>query len=87
MPCIFSLWGGKNEKGRVQATHPGLHRKGSFPPFWMQTRTREINGLLEAMKALKIDRAQILTADTQEKIEADGKTIQVTPLWKWLLSG
>ena len=52
-----------------------------------QTRTRKIKGLLEAMEALKINRAEILTADTQEEIEADGKAIQVTPLWKWLLSG
>ncbi len=51
------------------------------------TRNREIKGLLEAMEALRIDRAQILTADTQEEIKAEGKTIKVTPLWKWLLSG
>ena len=50
-------------------------------------RNREIKGLLEAMEALRIDRAQILTADTQEEIKAEGKTIKVTPLWKWLLSG
>jgi len=49
------------------------------------TRDRETKGLMEAMETLRVDKALLITADAEEEIKAEGKTIQVLPLWKWLL--
>lgn len=48
-------------------------------------RDREVNGLIEAAKALRTDHGMILTIDQDEEIEMDGVKIQVTPVWAWLL--
>jgi len=37
------------------------------------------------MEILKIDKAFLLTADTTEEIKIGEKTLQVMPLWRWLL--
>ncbi|MCD6279786.1 ATP-binding protein [Candidatus Micrarchaeota archaeon] len=46
---------------------------------------REINGLLEAMKKLKLKKGIMITESTDKITRIDGKTIQYIPLWKWLL--
>ena len=46
---------------------------------------REFRGLLEAMAELGISTGGILTYGQEETRKADGRTIQVFPLWKWLL--
>lgn len=51
-----------------------------------ETRTREINGLLEASTATGCEKLLIITSDTAGNIEADGKSIQVLPAWRWLLT-
>ncbi len=51
----------------------------------LETRKREIKGVMEAMKFLKLKRALILTAEHEESIGLDGKSIMVMPLWKWLV--
>jgi hypothetical protein len=51
-----------------------------------QTRDREIKGLMEAMKTQNLDIGYLLTADTNEVILVDKKTIHIIPVWKWLLS-
>lgn len=48
------------------------------------TRKRELDGLLEAMEAYKLDKWYILTYDTEEVIEKNGKQIHIIPTWKWL---
>ncbi len=51
-----------------------------------ETKTREINGLLEAMKIYSLTEGSILLYDTQEQtIEENGKLIRIIPVWKWLL--
>ena len=50
-----------------------------------KNKEREINGLLEAMKELKIKKGMILTLEQEEEIKHDGKIIIVKPVWKWLL--
>lgn len=50
-----------------------------------QNRTREINGIINAVKALNIPKAYILTLDTEEVIETETIKIEVIPVWKWLL--
>lgn len=51
-----------------------------------KTYDREINGLLEAMKYMKLDRAELVTQHRHEQIEIEGKRIDIVPLWRWLLS-
>lgn len=50
------------------------------------TRRREINGLLEAAKVTGCIDLLIVTADTRETINLEnGVTINVVPVWRWLL--
>jgi predicted AAA+ superfamily ATPase len=49
------------------------------------TREREIAGILEASKATGCQNLLIITADEEDEIIADGKTIKVVPAWQWLL--
>ncbi len=46
---------------------------------------REISGLLEAMEKYGLKEGLILTEDTQDTLEIDGRIISVRPVWKWLL--
>lgn len=50
-----------------------------------QNRLREINGLTQAAQILKIERAYILTHDTEEVIGTETINIEVMPVWKWLI--
>lgn len=50
-----------------------------------KTRKREIQALVEAAQELNVDRATIITSDTEETVELDRLAIQVTPYWKWCL--
>lgn len=49
------------------------------------TRSREINGLLEASSVTGCDQLFIITNEDEETFSADGKTINVLPAWKWVL--
>ena len=46
---------------------------------------REVGGLLKFLKAFKGYSGYIITRDYQATIEEDGYTIEVIPIWKWLL--
>ena len=48
-------------------------------------KEREINGLLEAMNKFKLKNGLILTYDQEDEFDVNGKSIKVTPVWKWLL--
>lgn len=50
-----------------------------------QTLAREVNGLLKAAKFLKAEKLQLVTRNEERVIEQDNFTIEVTPVWKWLL--
>lgn len=50
------------------------------------TRKREVESLTEAMGELRIDRGTIVTMDEQDTLRRDGRTIDVVPAWRWLLS-
>ena len=49
------------------------------------TRTREIDGILEASQVTGCDKLFIITKEEECLIEIEGKRIQVLPAWKWLL--
>ena len=46
---------------------------------------RETKALLEAAQELKVKKLTILTWDEKREITKDGVTIQLKPLWEWLL--
>lgn len=50
-----------------------------------ETRNREIDGLLKLAKRQEVTRMLILTKDESGTIEEEGHTIEVVPVWKWLL--
>ncbi|MFT4343144.1 MAG: ATP-binding protein [Candidatus Woesearchaeota archaeon] len=47
---------------------------------------REIAGLVEACKTYKLKEGLLLTYDHEDSFQKDGITIEVKPVWKWLLS-
>lgn len=49
------------------------------------TRTREVNGILEASQATGCDKLLIITKEEESLIEIGNKQIHVIPAWKWLL--
>ena len=49
------------------------------------TRNREIRGLAKLSAVLPCRRWSIITYDEEEVIEEEGLTIEVIPVWKWLL--
>jgi len=49
------------------------------------TKSREINGLLEAMRQYDLYEGFILTEDEEDIIKLNDLTIHVIPVWKWLL--
>ncbi|MDD1686434.1 ATP-binding protein [Methanoregula sp.] len=53
--------------------------------FTAENRERETKGLLEAMETFDLSRGMILTYDQEDELQAEGKTIVLKPVWKWLL--
>ena len=49
------------------------------------TFQRETEALIKVSKRFEVDDLMIITKDEETILEKDGKTIQVVPLWKWLL--
>lgn len=49
------------------------------------TFDREVNALLKISKVLECNRLLIITRDTERELEIDHKTIEVIPVWKFLL--
>jgi uncharacterized protein len=50
-----------------------------------QTYDREVNGLLEAMRTLKLKKAILVTSNKSELLKIEGLEVAIIPLWKWLL--
>jgi predicted AAA+ superfamily ATPase len=49
------------------------------------TFDREIKALAKISEVLECRRLSVITRDTERVVEIDGKTIEVIPVWKWLL--
>lgn len=49
------------------------------------TFQRETEALIKVSKRLEVNDLMIITKDEETVLEKDGKTIQVVPLWKWLI--
>ena len=52
----------------------------------MATREREVNALRKLHTAFELDILQIITYNEEETITTDNVTINVIPIWKWLLN-
>ena len=52
----------------------------------IETRRREINALIKMTKHLEVNQMLIITKDEEDLIEIDGYSVQVVPVWKWLLT-
>lgn len=52
----------------------------------LKTREREVNALIAMAKHINIDNMLIITYDEEETIQVDNLTINVLPVWKWLLT-
>lgn len=50
-----------------------------------ETWQRESTSLIKFTKVLDCQRLLILSYDTEETVEVNGKTIEVMPVWKWLI--
>ena len=50
-----------------------------------ETWQRESTALIKFTKVLDCQRLLILSYDTEETVEVNGKTIEVIPVWKWLI--
>ncbi|MDW8273939.1 MAG: ATP-binding protein [Chitinophagales bacterium] len=50
------------------------------------TFDREVNGLIESMKSLKVKKSILVNAQREDHISLEKMEIQILPLWKWLLS-
>src|SRR5690606_9632759 len=49
------------------------------------TFDREVNALLKLPNVLECNQLLIITRDTERTLEIKNKTIEVIPVWKWLL--
>ena len=50
-----------------------------------ETFEREINALIKMSSVLPCRRLLVITRDEEDILNIDGKTIEVIPIWKWLL--
>jgi predicted AAA+ superfamily ATPase len=50
-----------------------------------ENREREVTGLTEACKRLKIKEGTIFTYDEEDSVVVEGIHIKILPVWKWLL--
>lgn len=50
------------------------------------TRERELRALIDAMKEIKTSTAMIITEDEKDTLEIEGKSIQIVPIYEWLLN-
>ena len=48
-------------------------------------KEREINGLLEALEKFNLQSGTILTYNDEDQLNIDKKSIQIIPVWKWLI--
>ncbi len=50
-----------------------------------QTFQREITALTEGMRYFNLKKSYLVTSEKEETIEVDERSIEVIPMWKWLL--
>lgn len=80
-------WKGKQECDFIVKN--GLKKYAAIQVCWnisrAETKERELNGLAEACKNLKLKEGIIITEDFEKEENFEGIKIKYIPLWKWLL--
>ena len=51
----------------------------------LETRKREINGLIKGGERLRAKNLLLITWEKEDRIETKEHAIKVVPIWKWLL--
>ena len=51
-----------------------------------ETREREVSALIKVAKHLNAQRLTIITYNEEQTLQVNGRSIEVIPLWKWLLN-
>jgi len=72
--CDFIVQEGNQVTKAIQVTE---HLNGN--------KEREIDGIIEALENFDLNKGLILTEDKYDTINKKGKTIEVKPVWHWLL--
>lgn len=49
------------------------------------TLKRETSALIEGMEYFSINKAYLITADKEQELQIENKSISIIPMWKWLL--
>ena len=75
----------KNIEVDFYVPEDGLALQASFDINDDATREREVGALVAPNKAFSLQSAYIITRDQEETITVGTMTIQVIPIWKWLL--
>jgi predicted AAA+ superfamily ATPase len=70
----------KNAKKTIQLIQASISLENP------ETKEREIKNLIKASKELKCNNLLIITLEEEQTIKHKGKTIKITPAWKWMLN-
>ncbi len=82
--CYF--WNSKNAEVDFVVPDDNLAIQVSYSMENPDTAKREIDGLLKLASVQHLEKMIVVTKDEEKKIEQDGYTIELQPLWKWLLA-
>jgi predicted AAA+ superfamily ATPase len=63
----------------------GMAVQVSFDINEAETCEREVSALVALNKVFPLQKALIITCDTELQIESEGLVIEILPIWKWLL--
>jgi len=74
--CDFLIKEGLSVTTAIQASTSLLDKS---------TKEREFDGLLEALETFELSSGLILTEDEEDVIQTGSKTIEIKPVWKWIL--
>lgn len=73
--CDFIVFKSKQIEGAYQVCYE----------LTTDNKSREINGLIEAMEFFDLQSGTILTLNQEDYFNISGKEIKVVPVWKWML--
>lgn len=51
-----------------------------------EVRERELRGVAEAARHLRVARVTVVTFNDEEHVVVDGIEVDIVPVWKWLLA-
>lgn len=82
--CYF--WNSRNAEVDFYLPNEGIAVQVSYSLSDDDTEKREVGGLLNLATYQDVNRMLVITKDEERTIERDGHTIEVIPIWKWLLA-